>query len=89
MIITAIINIAYSFLHWFIGVLPTSTGFPAEATTAVTSLGGFIGVWSPILPLTTLATCVSLAFALELGIFSFKTIKWIISHIPWIGGKGN
>jgi len=89
MILTAIINLAYTLIHWLIQVFPASTGFPAEASTAFTSLGGYAGVFSPILPLSTLATCVGLVLSLELGIFAFKSIKWIISHIPWVGGKGH
>jgi hypothetical protein len=89
MIITAIITIAYSLLYWLIQVFPASQGFPAEASTAFTSLGGYLGIFSPILPLSTLATCVALVFTVELGIFAFKSIKWIISHIPAIGGKGH
>lgn len=89
MIPNAIISIAYSLLHWLIGILPASTGFPPEAHTAMQGLGGYAGIWSPILPLATLATVVTLVFSVEIGIFGFKGIKWIISHIPWIGGKGN
>jgi len=89
MITTAIIQLAYSLISWLINIFPASTGFPAAATTAFSSLGGYIGVWDPILPIATLATCVSLVFALEIGIFGFKTLKWIFSHIPYIGGKGH
>lgn len=88
MIVTGIISLAYSILNWLINVLPNSTGFPTEAQSAFTTLGGYLGVWSPILPITTLATCVGIIFSMELGIFAFKSIKWIISHIPWIGGSG-
>jgi len=89
MIITAIILIAYQILDWIIYIFPASTGFPEEAHTAMITLGGYLGVWSPILPITTLTTVLTLVLGMEVGIFAFKTIKWIISHIPWAGGKGN
>jgi len=52
-------------------------------------LGGYLTMWSPILPISTLIACLTLVFGVEIGIFSFKGIKWIISHIPFIGGKGH
>lgn len=87
MIVNAIIFVAYSLISFIIGLFPQSTGFPQAAHTAVSSLGGYMGVWSPILPLATLVTVVSLVLSVEVGIFAFKSVKWIISHIPWIGGK--
>lgn len=88
MIITAIINVAYSVLSWFIGILPASAGIPAEAHSAAVSVGGYLGVFDPILPIATLLTTITLVYSVEIGIFSFKTIKWVLSHIPWVGGKG-
>jgi len=89
MIPNAIIQIAYSVLSWLIGILPTSTGFPQQAHDAMAGLGGYLTMWSPILPIATLLTCLGIVFGVEIGIFSFKGIKWIISHIPFIGGKGH
>lgn len=88
MITNAFLTISYSILHWLINILPTSTGFPQEAHTAMESLGGYLGIWSPVLPISTLATVVSFVLAVEVGIFSFKSVKWIISHIPIVGGRG-
>lgn len=89
MILNAIILIAYGIISWLIGILPDSTGFPVEAHTAVQGLGGYFGIWSPILPISTLLTVLTLVVGVEVGIFTFKTIKWIISHIPMVGGKGH
>jgi len=88
MIFTGIINLAYYILHWLIALLPVSGGFPTEAHTALISLGGYLGIFSPLVPLTTLLTTLTLIFSIEIGIFGFKTIKWIISHIPFVGGRG-
>jgi len=89
MILTGIINFVYFAISSIINLLPISTGFPADAHTAMAGLGGYMGVWGPILPLTTLLTCITIVFGVEIAIFGFKTGKWIISHLPWIGGKGN
>lgn len=88
MIITGIINMAYGVLAWLIGILPASAGIPAEAHSAAISVGGYLGVFSPILPIATLLTTITLVYSVEIGIFTFKSIKWIISHIPWVGGRG-
>jgi len=76
------------FLSWLIGLFPLSTGFPQDVHTAASSLGGYLGILSPLVPLDTLATVVGLVFAVELSIFAFKTFKWLFSHVPIIGGKG-
>jgi len=88
MIPNAILTIAYSILNWLIELLPASTGWPTEAHAAMSGLGGYMGVWSPVLPLTTLATVITVIFSVEIGIFGFKTVKWVMSHIPFIGGRG-
>jgi len=89
MITTAFLTISYSLLSWILSLLPSSEGFPDVAHTAVSSIGGYFGILSPIVPIATLFTVVSLIFTVEIGIFGFKTVKWIISHIPWVGGRGN
>jgi len=88
MITTTIINIAYGVLNWIIGLLPLSTGFPSDAHTAIRTLGGYLGIASPLVPITTLLTVLTLIFSIEIGIFGFKTVKWIISHVPFVGGRG-
>lgn len=89
MIITSIILIAYNLLHWLIGILPNSSGFSQQAHEAMVYLGSKFGIFSPILPMSTIATLVTLVFSVEVAIFSFKGVKWVISHIPQIGGRGN
>jgi len=89
MILDVIFSLGYILLSLVIQILPESTGFPAEVNTAVTSLGGYVGILDPIFPISTLATVVGLVFSTELAIFMFKNSKWIIGHIPWVGGKGN
>jgi hypothetical protein len=89
MITTAIITLAYLLISSIIGLLPAGAGFPTGFHTAITSLGGYLHILDPLVPISILLTCLSLIFSVEIAVFGFKTIKWIISHIPWIGGKGN
>jgi len=88
MITDLFMNFVYGMLVWLINILPASTGFPPEVQNAFTTIGGYTKIFDPLIPWATMATCVALAFSVEIAIFGFKTLKWIISHVPIIGGKG-
>lgn len=75
-------------LDFIISLFPISTGFPTDVTNSVNYLGGIVGIFSPLVPLGTLATVLTLYVSIDLIIFSFKTFKWLFSFIPFIGGKG-
>jgi len=85
MITTALINIANVIINAIISVFPTSTGFPAEVTTAFTYFGGYVGMLDPLIPVATLGTVVGIIIAVELIIFSFRSITWMFSKLPVIG----
>lgn len=87
MITTAIINLGYAIVSSIIGLFPVGTGFPTEVHTAVTSLGQYLQLLDPLIPIPTLVSVVSLVFTIEIALFGFRTLKWILSHIPFIGGK--
>jgi len=88
MITTAIINLAYYVVNMLLSILPNGTGLPTEMHTAVTVLGGYVGVTDALLPVTTLATCVSIVVTIELVIFGYKTVKSLLTHVPFVGGRG-
>jgi len=75
-------------LGFIVQIFPDSTGFPSEVHSAATYMGNLGGMLNPVVPITTLGTILGLIIAIEIIIFSFKTFKWLISHIPVIGGKG-
>jgi len=81
------LSIAGWFLSTIIGFFPTSTGFPPEVLSSATTIGGYVTMISTIVPMGTLATCVAIAFSVEIAIFGFKTLRWLIGHIPLIGGN--
>ena len=89
MITDAIINLGLLFINGIGATLLNSSGFSDSITTAAVTLGSYFGLLSPLLPMTTLATCVSVVFAVEIAIFGWKTLKSLASHIPWIGGAGH
>lgn len=84
-----IANTIFNFLQYIIDLFPSSTGFPSSFHTAVISLGGYLHILDPLVPINIMLTCLTLIFSVEVGIFGFKTLRWLISHIPFIGGRGN
>jgi len=88
MITTGFINIGYYILHWLIGLFPVGSNLPASAHTAAAYLGSFFALIDPLVPTTTLATIVGLIFGVEIAFFGWRTLKWILSFIPFIGGRG-
>lgn len=79
----------YNFLNAIIGILPSGGTLPTEIHDAFTFLGGYVGLIDVFIPLTIMKWCLIFVFGIEIALFGFKSIKWIISHIPLIGGKGN
>jgi len=86
--IDMLLQSVYSFLSFVIGLFPSGTGFPESFHTAFSTLGDYLHILDPIIPINTLLTCLTLVFAVEIAIFGFKTFKWIFSHVPFIGGRG-
>jgi len=81
-------RIVYWFANGLIQVFPVSQGFPEEAHGAASYIGSFFGMFDPLIPMGTLLTVLTLVFGVEIAIFGFRTLKWLISHLPLIGGKG-
>jgi hypothetical protein len=87
--ITFLLTILYTFLQWIISQFPAGEGFPSQIHDSATTLGGYLKTIDSLVPLSTLKWCLLLVFSVEIAFFAFKTFKWIISHIPQFGGKGN
>ncbi len=68
--------------------LPNSIPLPTELFSAFSLAGSYLSMLSPIIPLVTLSTIILLVLAVEISMLSFRTIRWIVSYIPFIGGRG-
>lgn len=79
----------YNFLQFIINFLPSGSPFPEQVHSAFATLGSYLGLIDVFIPISTMLWCLLLVFGVQIAIFGFKTIKWIISFIPLIGGKGN
>jgi len=88
MITSFFVSFAAYVLQTIVAIFPDSTGLPTDVTTALTQFGGYVGILSPILPISSLATVFALVITFELSVFAFKGIKWLISHVPFVGGRG-
>jgi len=88
MIITAFINILVYLMETAISLFPFGEGLPVEVHESATYIGSYAKTFDAILPINTLFTVLTILITVELIILTFKSFKWLISHIPFIGGRG-
>jgi len=88
MLTTGIIYLGYGLVSLILGIFPAGGTFPASLHNATQALGGYLHILDPLVPISTLLTCLTLVFSVEIALFGFKTFKWLVSHIPFIGGRG-
>jgi len=89
MITTAFINMSFIILNYIVQKLPQSTGFPTSVHDSVSFIGKQWGLFDPLVDRASLAIILALLFTFEVTVFGFYTVRWIMSHIPLFGGKGN
>jgi len=88
MIFSGFVYLASYILSLLLLILPTSTGFPTDVQSAFNTFAGYVQILNTLLPISTLATVLAVLVATDLAVFGFKTFKWLISHIPLVGGRG-
>jgi len=87
MIFSGLVYLSAYILQAITALLPSSDGFSPEVANAFTTMGGYVQILNTVLSITTLATGLTITFSVDNSIFGFKTIKWLISYVPLIGGK--
>jgi len=88
MILDFFLNLAYFVANFLVSLFPISSGFPSSVSTAVTQLGGYTAIINTLIPLSTLSQILLLIIAVELVIFAFKGLRFILGYVPIVGGKG-
>lgn len=88
MITTLFISLGAWIISTVVFLLPSGGGFPTEVGTAINYFAGYVGIVDPLLPIDTLHTIILLVVGLEIAILSFRMAKWLLSHIPFVGGRG-
>jgi len=81
MIIGFLLNIAYNFLTFMVGLLPLGGSIPTEWTSALLAVWGYINAFSFIIPVDTLLLCLGIAMTFHLFIFGWKGLHWLLSLI--------
>jgi len=61
--------------------------FSAEVHSAALTLGENFGLIDFIVPTTTLALAVGAVYSIDIAMWTWRTIRWIMTHIPFIGGR--
>jgi len=88
MIITPFVNFAYFLINGFISWFPQGSGLPQEVHDASIWLGGYLALINDLVPVAVLATVTGTVFLVEITLYGFRTLKWVFSHVPQIGGRG-
>jgi len=89
MIIDAFLSLLLYILNIIISIFPNGGGFPQEVHTASTVIGGYAHTFDALLPIDTLFTVLTLTITVQLTIGAFNAIRWIVSYVPFIGGRSN
>jgi len=89
MITTALVDFAYYGIASVINALPASAGLPAWIMTGAAGLGGYLSMANIIAPVPVMLAGLTIVFGTDIAIWTYKGVKSIISHIPFIGGRGH
>jgi len=78
-----IIPIFFSAVIVILNLLPTTAQYPlpTEISSSLTLILGYAFAWNSIFPLDTLLTVALISIGLELAIFTWKIIRWVIGVV--------
>jgi len=79
------LNLAYAFVVFLIGLLPTGDTLTTEWVSAVYQIWGYINTFSFIVPVDMLVACLAIAMTFHIFVFAWKGVHWIWSLIR--GGR--
>lgn len=86
MIITAILNVVYTFVNlvlYPLSLLPNVT-LNSNFNSAITTASGYYHSLNVVLPVDTMITIFGVSLALEASYLTFKLIMWIIKKVPML-----
>jgi len=84
MIITAFLNIVYSFVFVITAPLRlfSNVSLPAALTTSLTTAGEYLSVVGQFFPIPALLTVLAFVLSIEVSIGIYKGIMWLVKRIP-------
>lgn len=86
MIITAILNVVYTFITFVLSPL-TLLGdvvLNSNFTSAINTASGYYHSLNVVLPVDTMITILGISVTIEISYLTFKLIMWIIKKVPTI-----
>ena len=85
MIITFLLQVAYTFINTLLRVLPNSSGLPSGMHDALTYIIGGINSFSYIIPVAALFAALGTVVLYEAGVWGFHAVMWVWKRLPFIG----
>lgn len=83
MLLDLLLNIVYSVVSWFVGLIPDASISPGLAES-IAGLNGYLAGISFVAPVTTIIIILSLFLVLESSLVFISIINWFIRKIPGI-----
>lgn len=88
MIVDAFIYLAGSIILLLVQIFPKESTLGLDFSGAFDYAGQYVTFLNGIAPLDTMMQCLTLIISIEITVLLFKAIKWMVSYIPIVGGKG-
>jgi len=51
-------------------------------------IGSYVHILDPVIPWVTLHAALISIYSVEISQFGWKVSRWLMSHLPFVGGKG-
>jgi len=86
MITTAILFALYGAITLILSplLLLPDVSISSGVATAISNASSYVSILNTVLPVQTIVTFFLVFLAVELGIFTYKLIKWVYNKIPGI-----
>ena len=86
MILTLILNLIYYLIKLLLSplLLFSDVTLPANVSATITSANNYLAGMAQIAPIYTIISVIALIVGMEVAIFGYKFIMWVIRKIPTI-----
>jgi len=88
MLTTLIITIPITFLTLLANLFPIASSMASGVASALSSASSSLWALNAFIPVPTIALATGIAVSVEIVLLSFRFARFIISYIPFFGGKG-
>jgi hypothetical protein len=87
MIIDLILQVFLAFLQFILAIILNQPNavLPSGLQNAIINTQGYLGSVRAFFPIDTLLEILAILLGIEIAIFTYKAIMWLIKKIPTIG----